>query len=152
MRIFRSPLGVIVIILAILIVVVLVVVPALLTAKEALVSWWSGSDVQFWWPIVRVPIVIILGLVVIGIIKAAFSEQETPEQEPSPRKQVGRKPIPDKVKMYVWQRDQGRCVECGSKERLEYDHIIPLSRGGSNTDRNLQLLCERCNRRKGASI
>lgn len=54
--------------------------------------------------------------------------------------------------MYVWQRDAGRCVECGSKEKLEYDHIIPLSKGGSNTERNLQLLCERCNRIKGGAI
>ena len=63
-----------------------------------------------------------------------------------------RKPIPKNVKMYVWQRDQGRCVDCGSKERLEYDHIIPVSKGESNTDRNIQLLCEHCNRSKGSSI
>ena len=54
--------------------------------------------------------------------------------------------------MYVWQRDGGRCVECASKEKLEYDHIIPFSEGGSNTDRNLQLLCEPCNRSKGSKI
>ena len=60
--------------------------------------------------------------------------------------------IPKSVKMYVWQRDGGRCVECGSKEKLEYDHIIPFSEGGSNTDRNLQLLCEPCNRSKGSKI
>lgn len=63
-----------------------------------------------------------------------------------------REPIPKRVKMHVWQRDGGRCVECGSKERLEYDHIIPLSKGGSNTERNIQLLCERHNRSKGSSI
>ena len=60
--------------------------------------------------------------------------------------------IPRHVKTAVWRRDQGRCVECGSKEKLEYDHIIPASKGGSNTERNLQLLCEQCNREKGASI
>ena len=52
----------------------------------------------------------------------------------------------------VWRRDEGRCAECGSKENLEYDHIIPASEGGSSTERNLQLLCESCNRAKGASI
>jgi len=52
------------------------------------------------------------------------------------------------VRREVWRRDQGQCVECGSKERLEYDHIIPFSKGGSNTARNIQLLCERCNRKK----
>jgi 5-methylcytosine-specific restriction endonuclease McrA len=63
-----------------------------------------------------------------------------------------REPIPNNVKRYVWRRDGGRCAECGSKERLEYDHIIPLSKGGSNTERNIQLLCEHHNRSKGSSI
>ena len=65
--------------------------------------------------------------------------------------------------MFVWQRDEGCCagwvtdpkgnrVQCGSKENLEYDHIIPVSKEGSNTERNIQLLCERCNRTKGSSI
>jgi len=40
----------------------------------------------------------------------------------------------------------------GSNERLEFDHIIPVSKGGSNTARNIELRCEACNRRKGAAI
>ena len=67
-------------------------------------------------------------------------------------KAVGRERIPDNVKMYIWKRDNGRCAVCGSQEKLEFDHIIPLSKGGSNTARNLQLLCEKCNRSKGAKI
>lgn len=63
-----------------------------------------------------------------------------------------RQPIPDDVQLFVWRRDGGRCVKCGSQESLEFDHIIPVSKGGSNTARNLQLLCERCNRSKGASV
>jgi hypothetical protein len=59
-----------------------------------------------------------------------------------------REPIPKAIQREVWQRDKGRCVECGSQERLEFDHIIPVSKGGANTARNLQLLCESCNRRK----
>jgi len=66
--------------------------------------------------------------------------------------QTPRQPIPEHVKMFVWQRDKGRCVKCGCQERLEYDHVIPLARGGSNTDRNIQLLCESCNRAKGSGI
>jgi hypothetical protein len=65
---------------------------------------------------------------------------------------VHRSVIPDDVKMFVWRRDEGRCVKCGGNENLEYDHIIPVSKGGSNTERNLQLLCEQCNREKGARI
>jgi NADH pyrophosphatase NudC (nudix superfamily) len=64
----------------------------------------------------------------------------------------GRQPIPDGVKMFVWQRDNGHCVKCGSKENLEYDHIIPVSQGGGNTARNLQILCEYCNRSKGGNL
>jgi 5-methylcytosine-specific restriction endonuclease McrA len=61
-----------------------------------------------------------------------------------------REPIPENVRLFVWQRDKGQCVQCGSRERLEFDHIIPVVAGGSNTERNVQLLCEPCNRSKGA--
>lgn len=63
-----------------------------------------------------------------------------------------RESIPDDVKLFVWQRDNGRCVKCGSEQKLEFDHIIPVAKGGSNTARNLQILCEDCNRSKGANI
>lgn len=60
--------------------------------------------------------------------------------------------IPQDVKDKVWNRDGGKCVECGSNQNLEFDHIIPFSKGGANTYRNLQLLCESCNRSKSDSI
>jgi len=60
--------------------------------------------------------------------------------------------ISDDVKDAVWRRDEGRCVKCKSNEKLEFDHIIPVSKGGSNTKRNVQLLCEKCNREKAAKI
>lgn len=56
------------------------------------------------------------------------------------------------VQHEVWRRDKGKCAVCGSSEKLEYDHIIPVSKGGSNTARNIQLLCEKCNRQKGNNI
>lgn len=42
------------------------------------------------------------------------------------------------------------CVYCGisTAEKYEVDHIIPLSRGGSDYPENLQILCMRCNRSK----
>ena len=63
-----------------------------------------------------------------------------------------REPIPQDVQDAVWRRDGGRCVKCGSQENLEFDHIIPFSKGGSNTVRNLQLLCQKCNREKSNHI
>lgn len=63
-----------------------------------------------------------------------------------------REAIPERVRHEVWRRDGGRCIDCGSRERLEFDHIIPISKGGSNTARNIGLRCEGCNRRKSASI
>jgi len=63
----------------------------------------------------------------------------------------GREPIPKAVQREVWRRDNARCVECGSQERLEFDHIIAVAKGGGNTARNLQLLCETCNRSKSDS-
>ena len=54
--------------------------------------------------------------------------------------------IPTEVKLEVWKRDQGRCVQCGSADNLHFDHIIPFSRGGSSsTAANIQLLCARHN-------
>ncbi len=60
--------------------------------------------------------------------------------------------ISQAVKDKVWNRDSGKCIECGSQEDLEFDHIIPFSKGGANTYRNIQLLCEPCNRAKSAKI
>jgi len=65
---------------------------------------------------------------------------------------ISRESIPDSVRLFVWQRDRGQCIKCGSRERLEFDHIIPVASGGSSTERNVQLLCEPCNRSKGASV
>lgn len=63
-----------------------------------------------------------------------------------------RESIPQEIQDAVWNRDGGRCVKCGSQENLEFDHIIPFSKGGSNTIRNLQLLCKKCNLNKSNKI
>jgi hypothetical protein len=65
---------------------------------------------------------------------------------------VRRLPISEDVRILVWRRDGGKCVVCGGQERLEFDHVIPVDKGGSSTARNIQLLCETCNRQKGATI
>jgi hypothetical protein len=65
-------------------------------------------------------------------------------------KQIDR--IPEEVKIAVWRRDEGRCADCKKRENLEYHHIIPRTKGGSSTIRNIELLCEICNRKRGNRI
>jgi 5-methylcytosine-specific restriction endonuclease McrA len=63
-----------------------------------------------------------------------------------------RVPIPSDLRRAVFERDGGRCVECGSNFDLQYDHLLPVAHGGATTLENLQLLCADCNRRKSDSL
>ncbi|HFD86807.1 MAG TPA: HNH endonuclease [Gammaproteobacteria bacterium] len=64
-----------------------------------------------------------------------------------------RRIIPTWVKLEVWKRDKGKCVQCGATDELHYDHILPYSKGGTSiTPENVQLLCARHNLQKGAKI
>lgn len=49
------------------------------------------------------------------------------------------------MRVLVFKRDRYRCKFCGSNQRLEVDHIIPWSAGGSDDMDNLRTLCHRCN-------
>src|SRR4029079_7568415 len=56
--------------------------------------------------------------------------------------------IPAHVQRAVWERDGGQCTfvgdnghRCGSRERIEFDHIVPFARGGPSTVKNLRLRC-----------
>lgn len=63
-----------------------------------------------------------------------------------------------KLREKIKKRDNYTCKKCGlsiNDEKnllLEIDHIIPLSKGGLTTEENLQTLCWKCNRAKGAKI
>jgi hypothetical protein len=67
-------------------------------------------------------------------------------------KEGKRELIPQDIMDKVWNRDGGKCVKCGSQENLEFDHIIPFSKGGATSYRNMQLLCKKCNIEKSNKI
>ena len=61
--------------------------------------------------------------------------------------------IPTAVKVAVWKRDQGKCVECGASDNLHFDHDVPFSKGESSmTEANVKLLCARHNLQKSDKI
>lgn len=56
------------------------------------------------------------------------------------------------TKKSLYARDKATCQWCGKKLSMSdatIDHVFPLSRGGTNTWRNITLSCVRCNVEKG---
>jgi hypothetical protein len=60
----------------------------------------------------------------------------------------GSRHITDQIRREVWERDGGKCRTCGAEESIEFDHMTPVSKGGTSEASNVQLLCRRCNRKK----
>jgi hypothetical protein len=55
------------------------------------------------------------------------------------------------IKMRVVRRDNYTCQNCSKHlldNEVEFDHIIPVSRGGSSEEHNIRLTCFDCNREK----
>ena len=68
------------------------------------------------------------------------------------RTDAGKIPHYSKQKTFLYEKQHGKCAGCGYPKEsyaLEVDHDIPRSKGGTDHINNLQLLCPRCNRRKG---
>lgn len=63
-----------------------------------------------------------------------------------------------KLRDLIKRRDNFTCCNCGNSTYaepnllLEIDHIIPVAKGGRTVEENLQTLCWKCNRAKGAKI
>lgn len=64
-----------------------------------------------------------------------------------------RRIIPTNIKLEVWKRDEGKCIECGAEDELHFDHVLPFSKGGTSIKtENVQLLCARHNLTKSNKI
>ena len=80
------------------------------------------------------------------------SSDEAPEDEHDTEAKRSRI-IPTHIKLQVWKRDGGKCVQCGASDELHFDHIVPFSKGGTSLKAaNIQLLCARHNLEKSAKI
>ena len=89
---------------------------------------------------------IFFGLCIVLLITLAVTQI-------SKRNRLGRRQqISGDVRHAVYVRDNYRCRMCGKGDEdydLQIDHIKPVSKGGTNHIRNLQTLCEDCNKEKG---
>jgi hypothetical protein len=63
--------------------------------------------------------------------------------------------VPRSVMLQVVRRDNQVCQSCNHyvpDNEIEFDHVIPFSKGGPTTVANLRLLCRTCNRKKSNSL
>lgn len=49
----------------------------------------------------------------------------------------------------LFEKYKYKCNLCNKEKNLIIDHIVPLSKGGTNDFKNLQILCQECNQKKG---
>ena len=79
---------------------------------------------------------------------AKYKKRNTPRSDDSGT----RKPISSGLRFRIFQRDGFECFYCGKappQTELQIDHIIPVSKGGTNSVENLVTACAECNRGKG---
>lgn len=90
---------------------------------------------------------------VFGHICPAFFVAE-PFTETKERRNHSRS-IPREVMLKVVRRDGQICQKCNKPvldNEVEFDHLIPFSKGGGSTAENLRLIHKNCNRRKSNSL
>ena len=69
-----------------------------------------------------------------------------PRKRPTPSTRAWARPGSRRLRERVLRRDGFRCVRCGSRERLEVHHRLPVSEGGAHVPENLETRCHGCHR------
>ncbi len=89
-----------------------------------------------------------LDALVSGLEKQKFAKTNRPRTKTRRSSSQNPRHIPAHVKNAVWERDGGRCAfvsengtRCPACTRLEFDHVIPVAKGGESTISNLRLRC-----------
>ena len=62
-----------------------------------------------------------------------------------------RKHISSRVRQKIWEKYGGKCAYCGEPipfKGMHVDHLIPLARGGADSDDNYMPACSKCNHYK----
>jgi hypothetical protein len=109
--------------------------------SNAIEIWQEGREQAYLFWIPNSGAVEIFGLCLIFLLDEGSQQYAETETNPFRR-------IPTEVKTRVLARDGHCCVMCGSSDGIHFDHIIPVSKGGDNTEDNIQILCKECNLRK----
>ena len=120
---------------------------SVLTVEYKFVYTSGGGFAQrfFTVPMTEANIVELISLLESKLTASAFSKEQ-------------RQMMTKKLREYIKNRDNYTCCNCGNSTALEpnllleIDHIIPVAKGGLTEETNLQTLCWKCNRAKGAKL
>ena len=98
-----------------------------------------------------------LEIAVARVEKKKFGAAANPRR--SDRRGHNPRYIPMDVRRVVWMRDEGRCTftsekgrRCTVVGRVEFDHVVPVARGGKATVENVRLLCPAHNQYEAGRI
>jgi 5-methylcytosine-specific restriction endonuclease McrA len=56
------------------------------------------------------------------------------------------------IRKRIIARDQGICAYCGVENATTVDHVLPVARGGDDSEANLVCACVKCNTSKGKKM
>ena len=120
--------------------------PVLVTRKDGWRWWWYRD--RFWWDDEGLMATDVANIVLQTDLDRKQQSDAVAQARVVLLGEAGA-PLPEEhvsesVRLAVWRRDLGRCVDCGSFESVVFDHIVPISRGGSDTAANVELRCRSC--------